>query len=406
MILRQFAGGFNKSGMILFVTGNSDTFSNPTLFGLCSFLESSGEKVILISTTQQSYLNPFNNVKLLLIQKPIREKSTVIFLKDYVKYIINFLLLVRSIFLKTPKIILGIDPFGIPLAARIKKYSDILLRSDIRLDYLNFEMLFGDEGATEIKTKEIEACKNIHALVIQDTLRENLIRTENKISDRVRSFYIPVAPLLEEYKVENQAYDMSVRDKFKICNSKLLVSFFGSFSNWSGADIIIEAIKRGLPDNVVLIIHSRSKLDTRQSFSREINDLSEKYPGKVIIDTDYLPSFNAAVAYLSQFDLGLVFYQAVEGIFTGKNIINIGLSSGKFSMFMSTGIPVLVSNLPTYAELLEEYHFGHIVNNADDIVNFLSGYLGKSSYTEECRRLYSKRLDPSSSIKEYVNSFI
>lgn len=135
-----------------------------------------------------------------------------------------------------------------------------------------------------------------------------------------------------------------------------------------------ELIEQGLPEDVVLVVHSRFKLNSYIGINRRLLSYAESSGGKVIVDDEYIGSFAESVAFISQFDGGLVYYIILEeDVYSGKNISQIGLSSGKFSMFMCAGVPVIASKLPAYSALLKDYGFGRLASDAETTMQILRG---------------------------------
>jgi hypothetical protein len=100
-----------------------------------------------------------------------------------------------------------------------------------------------------------------------------------------------------------------------------------------------------------------------------------------------------------------VYFPDKVDYYAGKNITEIGLSSGKFSTYMMLGIPAVTSENITYKELNEKYDFGYTVSIADEIPEALRNIkrdLNKKSAGS--RKLYEEVLDPVSRIDELVRN--
>ena len=261
--------------MILLVTSNIDTFNNPTILGLIQKLRKK-EVEIKVVTYRNYFANPFSEVELIQIplthveyanRNPIKR---VWHIMESIKAHLRFLKL--SVRLK-PTIIIGIDSGGLVLARILQRYINVFHKQKAVLDYLSFEIFFKDEGAN--KNKEVEASSHIRNLIIQDSVRDNLLRKENYIADKVKSFYIPVSPLIQaNQNNEKQETFLTIRERYNLKEDTKLIVSFGSFDSWTGAQWIISAVEKGLPENMVFVIHSRNKFDESNPLHQNDNLLS------------------------------------------------------------------------------------------------------------------------------------
>jgi len=68
----------------------------------------------------------------------------------------------------------------------------------------------------------------------------------------------------------------------------------------------------------------------------------------------------------------------------------IGLSSGKFSMYMMLGLPTIVTACKTYNELIKKYKFGAVIEDVKELKSVVGGEYAK----EDVERLYNEVLTP------------
>jgi hypothetical protein len=105
-------------------------------------------------------------------------------------------------------------------------------------------------------------------------------------------------------------------------------------------------------------------------------------------------------AFLSCCQIGLAIYiPNTIDFFAGKNIIEIGLSSGKFSTYMMLGLPTVTTSNSIYKELNEIYDFGETIKNIEELPDKLNKI--KSNYATKlkgCSEIFKNELDPSSRI--------
>jgi len=396
--------------MILFVTCNDDTFSNPTICGVFQVLKEHNIKVKLIVRCQKIFPHTYNNVDVYYLEKktfPQIRKNIFKYIYGVFAYLFDKILLNILVLLINPSIIVGIDTHGIIQANSFRKTIYTLYRKSPRVDYLSFEIFFTDEGAGQIKKEEIESTNYINNLIIQDKLREGLLRHENKISAKVKTFYIPVSPYIVDENIKNKDnMTIDFRKKHNIDQSKKMIIFFGTFSTWSGGEIIIETLKIGLPDNYIFVIHTRNKLNPKDILHYDLIQLSESKNTQVIISDEFINTFQESITFLQQFDMGIALYVKVDGIYTGKNIYNIGLSSGKFSMYIKAGLPVITNDLPTFIELNNKYNYGFIIKNSSELIKLLNTDIDYTPYSNNLKKLYNDLLLPDIYLNKYVKSLM
>ncbi len=381
--------------MILFVTRNIDTFNNPTLFGLISILEEQKKESVLICNN--NYFKPFFSYNRVLIYP----NAFPNFRRNIFKYaysIYKHYKQKRELTKLTNKVktLIGIDPDGIIWANELREKHF----TKASLDYFSFEIFTAKHYNK--KQLEITACKNLRNIIIQDNLRDSFIRKENEISSHIKSHFIPVA--LPQLAKKTSSSVVNIRKKFNIDSSKKLIVNFGSFSTWSGGEIIYDLIANNkLPQDFVVVIHSRFQLNPEFELHKKILDVATQKTN-LFITTDYIESFDDAVAYVKQFDLGLAFYVPdFNDRYIGENIYHIGFASGKFSQYMKAGLPTVASNLPTYIELNKEFKFGFTIENTDELSNVLTTAIDYKTLHKNALHLFESKLDPTQNLLTYIN---
>jgi len=267
--------------------------------------------------------------------------------------------------------------------------------------FLSFEIECWDEhdpskeDINELRNKDLSACKELDFLVIQDPVRENLFREQNRIDPSLRSFHIPVAPLIN-YKLPQ----IKISNKINIIHS-------GSIRKWSGIDWIIDGIKYSNIEDYSITIHSFD-FDNDNNYYTILNELSQKDKRVKIIKRRFTE--NEHISFLTSFNIGICIYQYDEtnpGT-CGKNMVNIGLASGKFSLFMKLGIPVICNFTQFNKDLLDEYEFGFLINSPRDWdlgVHYLKENYSRLS--KNCTNLFNQKLDPlkmSQNLFNYLDS--
>lgn len=388
--------------MIAIITNNNDTYSNPTINLIIERLFIEDEEVLLIGPEQQYKMKGFLKKPLefvissRLVKLPNNPFKIILSIFEYIK--VSFLLKKNKI-----EKVLAVDPAGLVISGNLKK-----LNRRIKISYLSFEIFFSDELEESkwykyIKRREIVYSNSVNSIIIQDENRKQLLINENKLNpfekECISWFLIPVAPK-KPIKIVNGG---RIREFYGINKNTKAILHTGSLAAWSGAEYYISLLEKGLPDGHLLFLHSRYKLEKRDAIIDKLFDLQKRnYP--IILHDVFIDDESEYYELISNFDYGISLYLPQKCPFTGKNIRNVGLSSGKFAYFMASGLPTIVSDQKQYRELDSKFHFGVLVNSIEDIINSLdNNAMGRIS-KECCIKLYEEVLNPQTRIANFVQS--
>ncbi len=382
--------------MVGIITLNQDTFTNPTLYSIIKKLNEEGIPVIIFSAYQEALIPIELNLTtyatapkgLALPRRPL----------NLLKYISSTISVALKIKRQEIKHIIAVDPFGLVLAGRIWK----LLK--FKIHYFSFEIFFKEEISEkkiiQLKNEEIRYTGIVNSILIQDKKRKELLSIENMVSKNFTNWHlIPVSPNL------NKAVGVSNYNKtdFGFKKSDIVYVHSGSVDIWSGIETIIKAIENGLPENTFIFIHNRSKFDSENPHHKRLVELVDlNYP--VILHDAHFQSYEDYCAFLKCFDYGITIYKSDNGMFTGKNLKEIGLSSGKFSTFMSVGLPTVLSECTTYIEILQKFKVGVIANEKQDLSYHIKNNSLKDITDVECLNFYSEVLNPEKKIDLFINN--
>lgn len=282
--------------------------------------------------------------------------------------------------------IIGVEPEGLCDAAR---YASLL---NVPLVYWSLELLFSDEIKNRyewvLKQEEIIKSQQATFTIIQDVWRAQALINENNL-DPARIIMVPNAPIGRARRNQSDF----LRRKYKIDAERKIVLFAGSLKSWwAMSDEILEAASHW-PDKYVLVMHSRQKYS-----SRYLNLLSRKTNSdRVIISHDPFTSTEFR-SLIDSADVGIAFYRhlppdkAVRN--AGKNIKILGLSSGKVSDYLQSGLPVIVNECIGLSEVIELYNCGICVTDPHMIIEALSVIFSKYDYyVENACRCFNEKLE-------------
>ena len=383
---------------IAFITTRIDTFSNPTLIILFEKLIEKNYNILFFGFDQMFIPREIRK-KLIFCELPFNHYEFKRSSKNIIKQTKQYLRLYKILKLKFKvKKIICIDPFGIVIGGRIKKLINF------KLIYFSFEIFFEDEFIVDrkkiIKKLEIKYSENVDLLVIQDPAREKLLREVSNFNERMKVIHIPVSPRPMNYELKN--YD--IFEEHKIPEDKIIIIYSGSLMEWSGIYKLLNTLPVKPESEYWLILHSHHKLSNETELKIKITELINKNYNITIHDKPFY-DYKDYYAFLVNCNIGITtYYPNTTDVFAGKNIEEIGLSSGKFSTYMMLGIPTITTPNAVYKELNGKYNFGEIINTmeeSDEAIRKISkDYKIKS---EGCKKLYEEVLNPLTGFGKLMN---
>jgi glycosyltransferase involved in cell wall biosynthesis len=244
-------------------------------------------------------------------------------------------------------VVIGIDPAGI-----VDAHGHVA-RGTTPLVYLSFEIFFEDELCSDeerdAKRRERVASRAAAVTIVQDERRGALLARENRIS-QAPMLYVPVAPAREPRAPDTRFWHR----RYGLAESDVVVLHSGSFAPWTYADELLRSTKHWDP-RFVLVVHSR--------FARPEADARSDRAGRVIFSSIPAPA-SAYDEMVASADIGLVLYKAcADSKYSGKNLENIGLASGKLAFYAKYGLPVVTVGQRSLGELFTKHGCGI---NVDD----------------------------------------
>lgn len=364
-----------KKILIIHPEGNFNY--NPNL---SSILELFLQQEYLIDILCQEYIN---------INQEIRSEFVSIFFYNHFIEInknipIDFTKELEYLDFKSYHLIIAID-LGVVLAYKIS----IIYKIPYAL--ISFEIFFKDEKLTHSKELEIQACSRVSFVIATDIIRGLILSSENKISIS-KIFFVPISsPYKGPYSKSN-----FLRKKFNISCEKKIAIHIGSFSDWTMDEEIIQQ-SRLWGDEWVLILHGRyginSKLQARLKGRRNIYLNTEKY-NKVE---------NLSELLLSA-DIGIALYKPVfRTQYDGKNLLHLGLSSGKISQYLQYGLPIMVNEIGLSSYLIEKYNCGKIIRNKHDINPSIFNNKELEMLSNNATKLFRDKIDFTLHMEKILN---
>ncbi len=383
---------------IAIITPKIDTFSNPTLILLFEKLIEQGYTILFFSF-DQLFIPKEIRAKIKTYQLPFNFYKFKMSINSLIKLVKQYFNLYKTLKIEhNVNSIICIDPMGLVIAGRIGK----LIKT--KLIYASFEIFFEEEFFVQrkriLKKLEMKYSTKVDLVLIQDYKRERLLRSVNHFNGKTKFFHVPVSP--KTIEVSPNGFD--IHKVFNIPKEKKIVVYSGSLQRWSGINELTSLISNGWNSDFWLIVHSHYIL-------KESTELFNKI--KSLIGSNFNISFHNKpfydykdyILFLSECDIGIAtYFPNTIDVFAGKNILEIGLSSGKFSTYMMLGIPTITTSNSMFKKLNDQYDFGETINNINEIPEALR-CIGKT-YDKKvlgCKNLYDNILNPDSKIDEFIS---
>lgn len=399
----------------ILITPNTDTFANPTLVSIFCQIQSEGGVVHLFGPAQQAgcpeHIHCVEQHVCDFRLYPLRNP------KHYLSQLRSYRMMAKFVREYGIKTAMVVDPMGVVIGGRLCKY----FCKGLMLSYLSFEIFFRSELSgyyLHLKDKEIAYSQYISSILSQDENRLTLLCAENNlpnplpINDKpstINDNPLPYALIPVSTEAMQIANPVDIHERFGIAPDVKIVVYSGSIGNWCGTDAILNMFENGSwPKGYHLVFHTRKPIQSPSTIFPSPSSLESRI---LALDADPtqpfslhahpFDSFNDLGAFLMGFDAALaLYYPNNENAYYGRNMQEIGLSSGKFSMYMMLGLPTIVTPCQTYEQLLEKYHFGAILTDESRIADCLNGIDNQCGI--EARRLYDEVLQPD--VKSYIKT--
>lgn len=284
------------------------------------------------------------------------------------------------------KLVIGVDRDGIIEASYI---SQLL---GIPYGLISYEIFFRDETSARFKSKEVDACAHIDFAVCQDVVRSSLLAKENHIPLE-KIINIPVAG--RGVRMGEKTRDL--HNRLNIPPDKKIALYMGSIANWTMIKELIQSVDNW-PEEWVLVLHDR------YGISSKVNKLiGGRHSESIFISNEIYPTPEDLSEILHSIDLGIALYKPTfDGIYTGKNLKYLGLSSGKIATYLQHGVPVLTNENGLISDYIREYETGYIIEDADDIPEVLKSINREGCDMKGSHILFEEKLD----LNHHINPLI
>ena len=369
-------GAREKWMRILFVHPEGNLANNPNLSAIIELLTRAGHEIILRSRRGSFARHENPNVRVLEVRYRIQRK--LMQLSCHPRKWSLGKLLITLVPPMTPRadLVVGVDRQGLLEGAVIAR------SKGIPLAYWSYEIFFATECSSDFKALERREASSVRFAVAQDDLRAGLLSDEAGIPDD-RILRIPVAGT----GARPAARTRYLNERFGIPVDRRIAIFAGSVDEWTLARPLVESLPLW-PKNWVLVMHHRyGYVSDWQRSARH------RMPSRFYLSEDSFPTIEGLGHMLHGADLGIALYNPTyDTPWTGRNIANIGMSSGKIATYMQYGLPVLINELGEISSHVREKGLGAVIRDISEIPGILRRF-DSGSMRSRCLAFFAEHLD-------------
>jgi glycosyltransferase involved in cell wall biosynthesis len=287
--------------------------------------------------------------------------------------------------------VIGVDPAGLLQG----NYLASFIR--VPLVYYSLELLLSYEirkpAQGRLKKSEISLSRKARFVIIQDEERARLLAHDNRISTE-KFALVPNSPVGPARRRPSRYW----HQRFALSSEQRVVLHAGSIDQWTCVEEIVSSV-RLWPENWILIVHSRSNVESSQ-VGKKLRELA--VPGRVFFSLQPVAT-QEYDTLVDGADIGIAFYMSTSETKTGLNVQVLGLSSGKIAYYLRSGLPVIVNQAGSISELLQHEECGIAVEDGRDIGRAI-GQIAQQydEYSGRACQVFDKYLDFRRGFQEVI----
>jgi hypothetical protein len=368
----------DKRALIIHAEGN--LFNNPTLKCVADMMLAHGYEIDFRYRRSEAPMPEVEGLNYLPFGARLWRLKTILFNRIAIFPLAVCSVLLEKLFLyRKYDLIIAVDRLGLIEAAALS------MLTDTPYIFLSFEIMFAAETSDRVKHIERTASRNVALWIVQDEERAACLQVENKLDPQKRML-VPLASL--DLGTKGVA---RLRDNLGIPMESRVAILMGSIDDWTMAkEVILSALS--WPAGWALIIHDRYGL-TEQRLSGLMEQLKPALGHSIFISNAASDAVDDMSNILAGVDVGLAFYKPVYiGPYFGKNLVHLGLASGKISTCLRYGVPVITNEIGLYAQKVRDFQLGAVVETPDQIGQCLSVFKAET-YGHNAQAFFSSQLD-------------
>lgn len=366
---------------VLLIHPEGNTFTNPTLKSLLDLLLDKGVDVTICSWKARGSWPVYRGVQRVVWNRywaRVKKEIHDCFCWDSLAYASMF---AESILMPANcDLIVAVDRHGLIDAHYLSRITNV------PYVLFSFEIMFESESSSKYKSIERLAGANLKKWFVQDEIRAARLAEENFL-DLNNCEIVPLA------SAGAGCFSLDrLRDRLGIPEEKKVAMFLGTLSEeWTMLRDVLISVSQW-PENWCLILHDRYG-DTQNSFSKIASNMSSLVGDKIFLSIRPEDCVDQMGGVLAGIDVGLAFYNPdYRNLFTGRNLLYLGLSSGKISTFLRFGIPVIMNEVGLYADLANRCGFGVVVKTPKSIPAALE-QVSNPAYAKFAQNFFDQNLD-------------
>ncbi|MGA9407350.1 MAG: hypothetical protein WBW71_09490 [Bacteroidota bacterium] len=262
--------------------------------------------------------------------------------------------------------------------------SVIAEQMSVPFGFVSYEILFADEAGVEYKTIEINACKNVSFAISQDETRAILVSREYGIPLE-KIFCVPVS---DGFERDIPKSDL-LREHFNIPAGKKIALFSGAVTKRSMIDELLCEVNNW-DSKWVLVLHSYI------AFSKsEMRNFRKKYDtGKIYFSDLRITTIERLLNVMASADVGISFFTPnFSSKYECKNTLFMGLSSGKFAMYLKAGLPVIINEIGEMSNLVRQNDLGIVVQKMSQTNPSFLESMNIADLRDRCKKVYLRHFD-------------
>ena len=290
----------------------------------------------------------------------------------------------KSVFLKVTQILgdapchcfVGIESGGLIFAGQVGQMLGVpFLYYSLEL-YLSMDPPAHDPSFNVRKKLERTFHQQSLATIIQDQARGKLLCEDNN-TQTDHLFYVPVCMLGPAVRKKETYF----HERFQMHADQKILLCIGYVDKARKSQETIKGAQ-SLPVGFTLVLHGIAD-DAWKKLLPRIDT-----GNRAILSTDLVP-LDRVQSIVSSADVGLVFYDEHN-----LNTFHTGLASDKMARFMRSGIPVIVSDFPSFRKVIDRYRCGICVSSPLQINDALEAILDDyATYRKAAFECYAQQYE-------------
>jgi hypothetical protein len=371
-------GKRDKRALIIHADGN--LFNNPTLKCVADMMLARGYEIDFRYPRSEAPMPKVEGLRYLPFGARLWRLKTILLNRlAWFPIALGSVLLEKMFLYRDYDLIIAVDRLGLIEAAALSALTGT------PYILISFEIMFASETSERVKRVERKASRNLALWVIQDEERAACLQAENGLDERKRML-LPLAS-----RGIGAQGRLRLRDDLGIPPDKKVAILMGSIADWAMAkELILSAL--AWPDDWVLIVHDRYGL-TKQRLSGVLPELEPALNRSIFISNAASDAVDDMSHILAGVDAGLAFYKPVYiGPYLGKNLVHLGLASGKISTCLRYGVPVITNEIGLYARKIREFELGDVVAAPEQLSRCLSAFKPET-YGRNAQVFFARELD-------------